>query len=113
MQYTSRAYRERLTTHSLRGSMGRRGNPYDNATMESFMKTLKYEEIYPREYSTIDDVIRRLPRFIEESTISAGCTPRSGTGRLMSSSGFTLTPLPRSKSAPSRCPQRGVHSRLE
>jgi transposase InsO family protein len=46
--------------------MGRRGNPYDNATMESFMKTLKYEEIYPREYSTIDDVIRRLPRFIEE-----------------------------------------------
>jgi putative transposase len=66
VQYTSRAYRERLTTHSLRGSMGRRGNPYDNATMESFMKTLKYEEIYPRDYSTIDDVIRRLPRFIEE-----------------------------------------------
>ena len=65
-QYTSRAYRERLQTNSIQGSMGRRGNPYDNATMESFMKTLKYEGIYPREYATIDDVIRRLPRFLEE-----------------------------------------------
>lgn len=66
VQYTSRAYRERLTTHGVRGSMGRRGNPYDNAMMESFMKTLKYEEIYPREYSTIDDVIYKLPQFLEE-----------------------------------------------
>lgn len=66
VQYTSRAYRERLTAHGVRGSMGRRGNPYDNATMESFMKTLKYEEIYPREYSTIDDVIQRLPAFLED-----------------------------------------------
>jgi putative transposase len=66
VQYTSRVYRERLAAQGVRGSMGRRGNPYDNATMESFMKTLKYEEIYPREYATVDDVIRRLPQFIEE-----------------------------------------------
>jgi putative transposase len=66
VQYTSRMYRDRLTTFSIRGSMSRRGNPYDNAMMESFMKTLKYEEIYPREYTTVDDVVRYLPRFIEE-----------------------------------------------
>jgi putative transposase len=46
--------------------MGRRGNAYDNATVESFMKTLKYEEIYARDYGTVEDVIRRLPHFLEE-----------------------------------------------
>jgi putative transposase len=46
--------------------MGRRGNPYDNATVESFMKTLKYEEVYARDYGTVEDVIRRLPHFLEE-----------------------------------------------
>ena len=66
VQYTSRAYRERLAANGVRGSMGRRGNPYDNAMIESFMKTLKYEEVYPRDYATVDDVIRHLPQFIEE-----------------------------------------------
>ena len=65
VQYTSAAYRERLTQAGVEGSMGRRGNPYDNATIESFMKTLKHEEVYPHEYATLDDVIRRLPQFIE------------------------------------------------
>jgi transposase InsO family protein len=36
----------------LRGSMGRRGNPYDNAKAESFMKTLKCEHVYLNEYRT-------------------------------------------------------------
>jgi transposase InsO family protein len=45
---------------------GSAGNPYDDATIESFMKTVKYEEIYAREYTTVDDVIRRLPHFLEE-----------------------------------------------
>jgi putative transposase len=66
VQYTSRQYRERLAAHGICGSMSRRGNPYDNATMESFMKTLKCEEIYPREYATVEDVIINLPHFIEE-----------------------------------------------
>jgi putative transposase len=35
-----------LTDHGLVGSMGRRGNPYDNAKAESFMKTLKVEAVY-------------------------------------------------------------------
>ncbi len=45
--------------------MGRRGNPYDNAMMESFMKTLKVEGVYPMAFETIDDVARHLPRFID------------------------------------------------
>jgi transposase InsO family protein len=46
--------------------MARRGNPYENAVMESFFKTLKQEEVYLYEYETIDDVSARLPYFIEE-----------------------------------------------
>jgi transposase InsO family protein len=38
--------------------MGRRGNPYDNAKAESFMKTLKVEEVYLMAYETFEDVIR-------------------------------------------------------
>ena len=45
--------------------MSRAGNPYDNAHAESFMKTLKHEEIYPRPYRTMGDVITHLPHFLE------------------------------------------------
>ena len=43
-QYAAEDYRAELAQHGLKGSMGRRGNPYDNAKAESFMKTLKVEE---------------------------------------------------------------------
>jgi putative transposase len=46
--------------------MSRRGNPYDNAQAESFMKTLKVEAIYLAEYDTYDDVAADLPRFIDD-----------------------------------------------
>lgn len=46
--------------------MGRRGNPYDNAKAESFMKTLKVEAVYPMGFETFEDVVEHLPRFIEE-----------------------------------------------
>ena len=42
------------------------GNPYHNAQAESFMKTLKVEEIYPAGYETFAEVAAHLPRFIEQ-----------------------------------------------
>lgn len=45
--------------------MSRRGNPYDNAKAESFMKTLKYEEVYRTEYRNLADARQQIRRFIE------------------------------------------------
>jgi putative transposase len=64
-QYASEPYQKKLAAHGLRGSMGRRGNPYDNAKAESFMKTLKHEEVHPGGYETFQDAVARLPRFLE------------------------------------------------
>jgi len=44
--------------------MSRCGNPYDNATCESFMKTLKYEEVYRGEYRDLDDARRSIGVFL-------------------------------------------------
>jgi putative transposase len=66
VQYASDEYADELRRHGLRISMARRGNPYDNATMESFFKTLKYEEVYLFDYETLADVLERIPYFIEE-----------------------------------------------
>ena len=47
-------------------SMSRSGNPYDNAKAESFMKTLKYEEVYLWEYDSFEDAKEQIEHFLED-----------------------------------------------
>ena len=65
VQYSCEEYRALLKTHGLTPSMSRPGNPYDNAFCESFMKTLKQEEIYCRQYRDLTDLSEHLEEFIE------------------------------------------------
>ena len=67
-QYASGAHRALLAAHGFAGSMSRRGNPYDNAKAESFMKTLKVEAVYPIAYETYEDVAADLPASSTRST---------------------------------------------
>jgi putative transposase len=66
VQYVSQEYVALLETHGVQISMSRRGNPWDNATCESFMKTLKCEEVYRSEYRNLAEARRRIGEFLEE-----------------------------------------------
>jgi putative transposase len=66
VQYACHDYVEQLEAAKMRISMARKGNPYDNAAAESFMKTLKYEEVYLWDYHSLEDVKRRIPYFLQE-----------------------------------------------
>lgn len=65
VQYASNAYVDLLLEHGIEPSMSRAGNPYDNAKCESFMKTLKQEEIYTRKYRDKADLEAHIGEFLE------------------------------------------------
>jgi putative transposase len=65
-QYASRDYIELLEANQIRISMSRRGNPWDNAACESFMKTLKYEEVYRNEYRDLAEARAAIGEFLEK-----------------------------------------------
>jgi len=65
VQYAAQEYINLLQQHQLIPSMSRPANPYDNASCESFMKTLKREEIYASEYRDLEDLRENLAEFLE------------------------------------------------
>jgi transposase InsO family protein len=65
-QYAANDYVAEVESHGLLMSMSRRGNPYDNAQVESFNKTVKYEEVYMDEYESFEDAYQNIKHFIEE-----------------------------------------------
>jgi putative transposase len=65
-QYASLDYTDLLKENGIRISMSRKGNPWDNAACESFMKTLKYEEVYRNEYRDLTEARASIRRFLEQ-----------------------------------------------
>ena len=65
VQYASREYAEVLKSNDITPSMSRAANPYDNAACESFMKTLKYEEIHCNQYQSLEELSTNMEEFIE------------------------------------------------
>ncbi len=65
VQYASAEYTSLLKCSGVQISMSRKGNPYDNAKAESFMKTLKYEQIYLSEYENLSDARAQIGHFLE------------------------------------------------
>lgn len=65
VQYRCGGYVQVLRDHRIVASISRPGYPYDNASCESFMKTLKREEIYARDYRDLEDLLESVEGFIE------------------------------------------------
>lgn len=66
VQYAAEDYVSRLNELGIKISMSKKGNPYDNAFAESFMKTLKVEEVYINDYETFEDAFKNIKHFIEK-----------------------------------------------
>lgn len=66
IQYCSCEYVKLLESYNIKISMSAKASPYENATIESFFRTLKVEEVYLWEYETYSDVTGRIPYFIED-----------------------------------------------
>ena len=65
IQYASKVYTDLLREHQIQISMSRKGNPWDNAACESFLKTLKYEEVYRTEYRDLAEAYASIGEFLE------------------------------------------------
>ena len=65
VQYAAVDYTDLLKQHGAQISMSRKGNPYNNAACESFMKTLKYEEVYRSEYRDLADAQHQIGEFLD------------------------------------------------
>jgi putative transposase len=65
-QYASNDYTDLLKANGINISMSRKGNPWDNAACESFMKTLKYEEVLRNEYRDLADARSSIGEFLEK-----------------------------------------------
>lgn len=66
IQYYSHEYIDLLNSHGIAISMTAKRSPYDNALMESFFRSIKVKEVYLWEYETYNDVIDRIPYFIDD-----------------------------------------------
>ena len=66
VQYASGEYTDLLRAHGIAISMSRKANPYDNAKAESFMKTLKYEEVFRQDYRDVAQAHAGIGRFLEQ-----------------------------------------------
>ncbi len=86
VQCASGEYVKVLRKHQMIPSMSRPANRYDNASCESFIKTLKREEIYANEYRDLDHLRANIEDSLSSTTIGVGCTRRWDTGRRTSSS---------------------------
>lgn len=110
VQYASQQYVQILKERNFLISMCRKGNPYDNAQAESFIKTLKSEEVYVWEYRSLAEVQERISIFIDQvynkerlHSALGYQTPEEYEYSIKQTSRHVLT------SAPS-CPTQGVHS---
>ncbi len=66
VQYASNEYTQMLKDYAIEISMSRKANPWDNAACESFMKTLKYEEVYRTEYRNLAHARASIGEFLEK-----------------------------------------------
>jgi putative transposase len=97
VQYASLEYMQKLRDHRMLPSMSRPGNPYDNATCESFLKTIKREEIYASEYRDFEDLRQKVEEFIDRyynrSRLHSAlgyCSPEEFENRRKTQSGAPL-----------------------
>ncbi len=87
VQYASKAYTALLHQHGIRISMSRKACPWDNATCESFLKSLKYEEVYRTEYRDLEEAWASIGQSSSAWTTTSGCIPPWATCPRFSSSG--------------------------